>query len=1078
MLTRVIDLSVRHRTFLFFLIAGAVMIAFIALHRVKLDALPDLSDPQVILEVRWERPPEILEDQVVYPLTTRLIGAPRVKAVRSLSDFGYSFIYILFEDGTDLYWARSRVLEYLSGILPSLPRDVKVRLGPDATGLGWVLQYALVDESGTLPLHEIRSFHDFTLRYALQALPGVAEVAPFGGYTRELQVEVDPLRLQYYGLTLEDLARAVAGSSQESGARLIELGEAETMIRVRGYARSLTDLEDTVVAMRPGGSPITVGMVGKVSLVPALRRNAGDLNGEGEVVGAIVVMRAGENAYEVIARVKEKLKELERSFPPGLKVKITYDRSDLIRRALGTITHELVLEMIVVTLVILLSLGHFPSAVIPILTIPLAVLLSFIPLYLFGITVNLLSLGGIAISIGVLVDGAIIVVENAYNRTSEWLSGRYPAGSMMEVKIRSAKEVAPAIFFALLIIAVSFLPVFTLVAEEGRLFRPMAYSKTFAMIIASLLAVTFTPALMTLFTRSEPFEFSPRFLRGLANLLFVGKYTPEVDHPLFGPLTRIYEKILRWILKRAPFVVVASGLLTLTSIPLYLTLGKEFMPPLYEGTLLFMPTTLPGISIEEARRVMTLQDRILARFPEVLLVHGKVGRAETSTDPSPLSMWETIVVLKDEKEWRKVDRWYSDLPSIVHPLFRPFLPDHLTPQELIRELDQEVRIPGVVNSWTMPIRNRIDMLTTGIRTPVGIKVYGDDPVVLEAIGRKIEGILTRVPGTRSVFSERTQEGYYLEIVPIREKLLRYGLTIADLQRILSLAYGGEELVSWISGRERYPISIRLPRGFREDPHRLETLPVPLPGGGTVFLKELADLRLALGPAMIRSENGFKVLYTFVDPGEEPVGSYVERAKGIVEKELSLPPGYFLEWSGQYQNILRIRESLKAVVPLVLLLILILLYLHSRSLALSLIVLLAVPFSLTGAFLLLHLLDYHVSTAVWIGIIALMGLDAETGIVMLLYLELAYRDRKEKGPLGKEELFEAIVDGAARRLRPKAMTVGVALLGLLPLLLGTGIGADLMKRIAAPMIGGVISSFVMELFVYPAIYKIYREIRRE
>jgi copper/silver efflux system protein len=1070
----IIAFSARNRLLVLLGVAALCAYAGTVLQHIRLDALPDLSDTQVIVYSRWDRSPDIVEDQVTYPIVAALLGTPRVKAVRGFSDFGYSFVYVVFQDGTDPYWARSRVQEYLSNIQARLPQGVRTELGPDATAVGWVYQYALVDRSGQRPLDELRSLQDWTLRTALQSVPGVAEVASIGGYVRQVQVTVDPDRLAAYGLPIGDVVKAVQGSNEETGGRLIEWSGVERMVRVRGYSRTPAEFANVVVRTGPGGVPVRLADVARIEWGPELRRGVADLDGLGDHVGGIVVMRHGENALTVIRAVKGRLAELERSLPPGVEVVTTYDRSDLIARAIHTLTHELSVEMIIVALVILLFLWHLPSAIVPILTIPIAVLLAFIPLYHFGVSVNIMSLAGIAISIGVLVDGAIVEVENAYNKLHRWEAGGRQ-GDFHAVRLQALQEVGPSVFFSLLVVAVSFLPIFALVDQEGRLFKPLAWSKNLTMALAALLAITLDPAMRMLFTRMEPFRFKPRLLASIATHALVGTYHAEERHPISRAIFRVYDPACRWVLKRPRKVVIGAAAIVLLSVPAYFRLGQEFMPPLNEGTILYMPTTLPGISVADAQVLLVTQDRVLRSFPEVERVYGKAGRAETSTDPAPLSMMETTVILKPPSEWRPRPRWYSSwLPGFLAPLVRPIWPDRMSWEDLTAEMDRKLRIAGVTNAWTMPIRARVDMLTTGVRTPVGIKVLGSDLRTIERVGAEIEGLVREVPGTRSAFAERVAGGYFVDIAPRREALARHGLTTADLQGVLAAAVGGENVTTIIQGRERYPVNVRYPRELRDDPGRLARVLVDTPAGAQVPLGELADVRLVDGPSMIRDENGFLAGYVYVDMAGRDVGRYVAEAKKLVHDRITLPPGVVLLWSGQYENMIRVGQRLRVVVPLTLVLIFVLLLANTRSLFKALVVMLAVPFSAVGAVWLFHLLHYNVSIAAWVGMIALLGLDAETGVFMLLFLDLSYQEWRDQGRLRtRHDLDEAILHGAVRRARPKMMTVAAAFMGLLPILWSTSAGADVMKRIAAPMIGGLVTSFLLELLVYPAIYKLWK-----
>jgi Cu(I)/Ag(I) efflux system membrane protein CusA/SilA len=1074
MVERIIEFSARNRVLVLLLTGVALLGALWCIRRMPMDAIPDLSDTQVIVFSRWDRSPDIIEDQVTYPIVTALLGTPKVKAVRAFSDFGYSYVYVVFQDGTDLYWARARVLEYLSKILPRLPAGVETELGPDATSVGWVFQYALVDTTGQHDLARLRSLQDWYLRFHLQAVPGVAEVAAVGGFVKQYQVTVDPNRLLAFGIPLTEVIDAVRKGNVETGGRLLEFAGAEFMVRGRGYVRSIADIENIVVKVAPAtGTPILVRQLAQVAIGPDIRRGVADLDGDGDVVGGVVVMRQGENALAVIDRVRAKLAELEPTLPPGVRLVTTYDRSSLIHRAIDTLLHALREEMVIVSLVILVFLWHVPSALIPIVTIPVAVVLSFIPLYFMGLTSNIMSLAGIAISIGVLVDGSIVEVENAYKRLEEWIEGGRQ-GDFHEVRLSALKEVGPTVFFSLLVIAVAFLPVFTLVDQEGRLFKPLAWSKNLAMALAAVLAITLDPALRMLFTRMDPFTFRPRVLAGLLNAVAVGRYYPEERHPISRILFAVYEPVCRFALRHRALTIGAALLLVASTVPVFLRLGSEFMPPLHEGAFLYMPTALPGMSVTEAQRILQQQDRILRSFPEVETVFGKAGRATTPTDPAPFSMIETTVVLKPESAWRPVRRWFSDYPPPLRWLFARAVPEHITFEELQAEMDEALRFPGIPNIWTMPIRNRIDMLSTGVRTPIGIKVLGPDLAVIQRLGEQLEAILREVPGTRSVVAERTVGGYYLDFVLRRDALARYGLSVEDAQTIVTSAIGGETVTTTVEGRERYSVNVRYGREFRDNVPALRRVLVPTPLGLQVPMAQIADIRLMEGPAMIRDENGQLAGYVFVDMTGRDVGGYVRDARQRVGERLDLPTGYTLAWSGQYENLARVRERLRVVIPLTLALITLLLYLNTKSAVKTAIVLLAVPFSLVGAVWLLWALDYNMSIAVWVGMIALMGLDAETGVFMLLFLDLSYRDAVRAGRMRTEaDLQEAIVHGAVKRVRPKAMTVVAAFLGLLPIMWSTGTGADVMKRIAAPMVGGLATSFALELLVYPVLYAIWK-----
>jgi copper/silver efflux system protein len=1073
MIQKLIRFSAHNRMLVILLVSAAIAYAVYALTHIPLDAIPDLSDTQVIVYSKWDRSPDIIEDQVTYPVITALLGAPRVKAIRGYSDFGFSYVYVIFKDGTDIYWARSRVLEYLSKIQGNLPEGVKTELGPDATGVGWVFQYALVDQKGKHDLSQIRTYQDWYLRLALQSVPGVAEVATIGGFEKQYQVIIDPNRLSAYNLSLTDVIAAIQKNNNEVGGRLIEWSGKEYMIRGRGYIKSERDLRRVSVKVKDG-TPVLLGSVATVTLGPQIRRGLAEFNGLGDVVGGIVVMRHGENAFNVIKRVKAKIEDLKGSMPEGVELVTTYDRSDLIRRSIDNLKHELILEMIIVSLVILLFLWHIPSAIVPIATIPTAVLLAFIPMFVLKISSNIMSLAGIAISIGVLVDGAIVEVENAYKKIEVWIEeGRQ--GDFHDVRLQALTEVGPSVFFSLLVIAVAFLPIFTLVDQEGRLFTPLAWTKTLAIALASILAVTLDPAVRMLFARVDPFHIRSKWLNKIVNTVAVGKYYPEERHPVSRVLFRLYEGPCRWVLKNPGKTIGAAVLVVLTTIPVYFRLGSEFMPPLNEGTVLYMPTTLPGISVTEARRLLLVQDRILMSFPEVRTVFGKAGRAETSTDPAPFSMMETTIQLKPKEEWRGKERWYSSwAPAPLKSLFRRFWPDRISYDELITLMDDALQIPGNTNAWTMPIKGRIDMLTTGVRTPVGIKIFGADLNEIQRLGADIENALKGVRGTRSIFAERVGGGYYVDFTPKRENLARYGLSVEDLQMVIMSAVGGETVAGTIEGRERYSINVRYPRELRQDVTRLERVLLTTKDGVQVPVKEVADLSLKTGPSMIRDENGMLAGYVYVDIGGRDIGGYVAEAKRTVKDRVRLPTGYSIVWSGQYENMQRVAGRLKIVLPITLLLIFVLLYMNTKSAFKAIVVMLAVPFSMVGAVWLMWALGYHISIAGWVGMIALMGLDAETGVFMLLFLDLSHDEYKRKGMLrNRADLKEAIVHGAVKRIRPKIMTVMAASMGLMPIMWSAGAGADVMKRIAAPMVGGLFTSFIMELLVYPAIYFLWK-----
>jgi Cu(I)/Ag(I) efflux system membrane protein CusA/SilA len=1085
MINQIIEYCAHNKFIVFLFVGMAVFAGLYSMNNITLDALPDLSDTQVIIFSRWDRSPDIMEDQVTYPIITAMLGVPRVKDIRGFSDFGFSYVYIIFEDGTDIYWARSRTLEYLSNILPRLPEGVQVELARDETAIGWVFQYALVDTTGKHNLAQLRSIQDWHLRYELQSIPGVAEVAPIGGFVRQYQVNLDPNALLAYKIPIDDVIRAIREGNNDVGGRLVEFSGREYMVRGRGYIRSVADIENLVVANNmETGTPILVKHLGNVVLGPDLRRGIAELDGVGETVGAVVIMRYGENALKVIDRVRARLVEIEPSLPAGVKLVTTYDRAELIERSIETLKDTLIEEMIIVSLIILIFLWHIPSALIPVITIPIAIIISFIPMYGMNLTANIMSLGGIAIAIGAMVDAAIVVVEQTHKKLEHWETEGRP-GDFKNVVISAVKEVGGPSFFALLVIAVSFIPIFALEAQEGRLFKPLAFTKNFAMVIAAVLAITLDPAIRLLFTHMKNFDFRPRWLSRVANAVLVGKIHSEENHPISRPLMRLYQPVVEFVLRHQWATIIGAVLVVALTVPVFFQLGSEFMPPLDEGVLMYMPTTMPGISVTEAGKLLQVQDKILKSFPEVERVFGKAGRAETATDPAPFSMMETTVILKPHDQWPKVPRWYSSwAPEWLQNILRRAWPDHKSTQELIYGpggLNEAMQIPGSVNAWTMPIKTRIDMLTTGVRTPVGVKIFGPDLNKIQEIGEHIEHALKDVPGTTSVFAERTAGGYFLDFELKREELARYGLTIGQAQMAIMSAVGGENVTTTVEGRERYPVNVRYLRDYRSSVDQLGRVLVPTMSNGSkaltgaqIPLAQLADIKLAYGPGMIRDENGRLSGYVYVDISGRDVGGYVEDAKKAVKEKVQMPPGYTIIWSGQYESMQRVAERLAVVVPITIFIIFLLLYFNTRSVAKTFIIFLAVPFSAVGAIWFLHFLDYNTSIAVWVGLIALMGVDAETGVFMLLYLDLAYEERRAKGLMRtKENLREAIVHGAVKRLRPKFMTVAVMFMGLVPIMWSTGAGADVMKRIAAPMIGGIFTSFIMELVVYPAIYEVWR-----
>lgn len=1031
MIEKIIEFSAKNR---FLTILGVLFIAawgFWAMKQTPLDAIPDLSDVQVIVFTEWTgRSPDLVEDQITYPIVTTMIAAPNVKFVRGQSFFGLSFIYIIFEDGTDMYWARSRILEYLNEVSGQLPEGVTPTLGPDATGVGWVYQYALVDKTGKNDLAELRTFQDWYLRYWLESVPGVAEVASVGGFEKQYQVEIDPNKLFAYNIPLDKVINAIRRSNNDVGGRVVEFATTEYFVRGRGYIKSVEDIEKIPVSTNELGTPVYIRDIANVQLGPEIRRGLSELDGEGEAVGGIVVMRYGENALDVIEKVKQKIEDIKPSLPEGVEIVTTYDRSGLIERAIDTLKEKLIEESIIVSIVIIVFLFHLRSASVPILTIPFAVLMAFIPMYYMKLTSNIMSLGGIAIAIGAMVDASIVLVENVHKRLEHW-QGEGGEEGRTKVMIDAMKEVGKPIFFALLVITISFLPVFTLEAQEGRLFKPLAYTKTFSMFFAALLAITMTPALIT--------------------LLIKGKIKPEIKNPVNRLLIKLYDPVVKVALRFKKTVIVVSILILLVTVIPFMKLGSEFMPPLNEGSILYMPTAVPGMSITEAAKILHLQDKMLMQFPEVERVFGKIGRARTATDPAPLSMVETIITLKPEEEWREGMTW----------------------DKLISEMNQTVKFPGMANIFWMPIQTRTEMLSTGFRSNLGIKVFGPDLKIIEDIGVKIEGVLSELPGTRSVFAERVTGGYFLDFDIDREEAARYGLTVGDVEDVIETAIGGKNISQTVEGQERYPINVRYQRELRMDIEELERVLVATPTGAQVPLSLLVDLQFTTGPPQIRNEDGQKVGYVFVDVEGKDYEGFVNEAKSIVRENVDLPPGYFLEWAGQYEYLQRVKEKLIYVVPLTVFIIFLLIFLNFNSVIETLIVLLSIPFSLVGSIWLLYILDYNLSIAVWVGIIALAGLAAQTGIVMIIYLDEFYEKMIKEGKSGLGDLAKAIHDGAVQRVRPKMMTVMALILGLLPLMWSQGTGADVMKRIAAPMVGGLITSTILTLVIIPAIYAIWR-----
>jgi len=1077
MLTRIIDWSLRNRALVLLFTAGAILAGVWAVRTTPLEALPDLSDVQVIVQAEFnEQAPRIVEDQVTYPIAAEMLKVPGARVVRGYSFFGISFVYVIFEDGTDLYWARSRVLEYLNGLKGRLPEAVTPVLGPDATGLGWIFQYSLEDTTGRKTLAELRSIQDWQLRYALTAVPGVSEVATIGGFEKQYQVDLDPARLLAYRVPITAVMTAIQNANADVGAMVVELTEREYMVRGLGYLKSLSDIENVVVGATQSGTPIRVAELGRVSVGPAVRRGIAELDGRGDAVGGIVVMRYGQNALTTIQRVKARLAEVEPGLPPGVIVRPVYDRSNLIERAITTLRDKLLEESLIVAVVCIVFLLNAPSALVAVLTLPVGILMAFVALRWVGVGADIMSLGGIAIAIGAMIDAAIVMIENMHKHLERAVeaklkpAGGVAAGGSYDTRVlsvaerwivvgESAREVGPALFFSLLIITVSFIPVFTLEGQEGRLFHPLAYTKTFAMAAASLLAVSLVPVAMGLIIR--------------------GRLYREAANPVNRALIRIYRPMIAFVLRHRWSVVTAAVAAVLLSWIPWKQVGSEFMPPLYEGTILYMPTTLPGISVARARELLRIQDRILKSFPEVEHVWGKAGRANTATDPAGLDMVETTITLKPESEWR---------PGMTY-------------ERLVAEMDSAVRLPGTTNAWTMPIKGRIDMLATGIRTPVGVKIFGPDLGELERLGREVEDVVRRVPGTRSAFAERAVSGYYLDIEIDRAAAARHGLNVGDVQTVIATAVGGMTVTRTVEGRERYGVRIRYPQELRDTPERLASVLIPVShglgganGGGAIGamggaaadraafgnetfvpLGQIATIRQESGPMVVRTEGAQPTAWVFVDVRDRDIGGYVADARRAVAQAVVLPAGYSIVWSGQYEYMQRAAAKLRLVVPATLAIIFVLLYFNFGNFGETAIVMLSLPFALVGGLWFTWLLGYNWSVAVAIGFVALAGVAAETGVIMLIYLDHAWKARLNAGRTPSlRDLYDAVMEGAVERVRPKLMTVSAIMAGLLPILWGTGAGASVMKRIAAPMVGGMISSTVLTLLVIPAVYSLWKE----
>lgn len=1028
MVEKIIDWCGRHYKLTFVIAALIGLLGLYCFKNIRIDAIPDLSETQVIIFSEWMgRSPDLIEDQVTYPIITALISAPRVKVVRGFSMFGMSFVYVIFQDGADLYWARSRVIEYLSKITGGLPEGVRPTIGPDATGVGWIYQYALVDTSGQNDLSDIRTFQDWYLRYWLSSVSGVAEVAGIGGFQKQYQVELDPNRLYSLKIPLDRVIEAIRMSNKDVGGRTLEMSEREYYVRGKGYIRDPSELENISVGLGPNGTPIRIADIGRVSLGPNIRRGFSDWDGRGNTVGGVVVMRQGEDVSRVIDGIKAKLEEVKAAFPKGVELKTIYDRSILIREAVDTLTENIVEEIILVCLTIMLFLFHFRSTAVVAITLPFAILISLIPMYYMNISLNIMSMGGIILAIGDIVDGIVVFVENTHKKLAEERSVR----PTMEIAIDSCRELGPSIFSALLIIAVSFLPIFALQAQEGKLFHPLAYTKTFAMLAAAAVSITITPPLIGLFVR--------------------GRIRTEEQNPVNRALQKLYRPLLTLSLRHPKSVLAAMAMLIAFAGLGFSRLGSEFMPPLWEGDLLYMPITFPGISVTEATDLLTRQGKEIKSVHEVETVFGKAGRYETPTDPAPISMLEFTIRLKPRNQWRK----------------------GMTGEKVIAALDQVVAVPGVNRAWTKPVRGRIDMLSTGIRTPIGVKIYGKDLKVIEAIGRQLEETLSKVKGTRSVYAERITGGYYIDFDPDRSLLQRFGLNVGDVQMVVESAIGGMDISQTVNGRERYTINVRYPRELRDDIDKLGRTLVSTPTGTQVPLAQLGKLTAKMGPPMVLDENGSLAGYVYIDLKDRDPGGYVNDAKKAVTKEIKLPSGYFLSWTGQYEYLERMQARMRIVLPLTLILIFALLYLGNRSISRTILIMVSVPLSLIGGILLMWALGYNTSVAVWAGAIALIGVAVETASIMILFLDQSWKTRRDKGELtNRDDFLQATLEGAQRSLRPVLMAVSMNIFGLIPVMLATGLGADVMKRISAPMFGGLVSLTLLTLIVIPVIYTMH------
>ena len=1039
MIERTIDWCNANRFILFFGVLALVLAGVWSLDRIPLDALPDISDVQVIIHTEWMgQPPNLIEDQVTYPIVTAMLAAPHVKAVRAQTMPNDSYVFVVFEDGTDIYWARSRVLEYLEQITGKLPAGVNPMIGPDATGAGWVYEYALVDKSHTHSLADLRSLQDWNVRYALETVPGVSEVASIGGFVKQYQVKLDPNRLLALKVPLETVIDKIRDSNGEVGGRVLEMSGADYMIRGLGYVHSVSDLEQISVATN-NGTPVLIRDLGVVSLGPDLREGAAEWNGDGETVGGIVVMRYGQNALTVIDGVKHQLAQIQKTLPRGVEIVAGYDRSGLIQASINTLKRDLIEEAIIVSLVIIIFLFHLRSAFIPILALPIAVIATFIPMYYLQISSNIMSLGGLALAIGVLVNASIVMVENGYRHLSEAqhqasLSGESVSEpERQRILLSAAKQVGRPIFFSLIIIVVSFMPVFLLESQEGRMFRPLAYTKSFAIAFSSVLAITVVPVLMVLFIRGK-------------------RLRPEEDNPISRFFQAIYLPVIRWCLRHRALTIVANLIFLLLTIPLLFKIGSQFMPPLYEGSSLYMPTALPGISISSAVDLMQKQDQIIRTFPEVESVFGSVGRSDSATDNAPLDMYDTTIMLKPRDQWRK----------------------GVTYDSLIAEMDARLHFPGLSNSWTMPVENRLDMELTGIKTPVGLKIQGPDVDRIQQIGSQIEEILGSVPGTRGIFAERVSQGFYINVDVDRAVAARYGLTVGDVQRAVSSGMGGENIATTVEGRERYSINVRYLADYRNDLNALRRILIMTPTGAQIPLGEVARITLSPGPSMIRDEDGLLTGYVYVDLSTSDYGSYVDNAQRVLDQQLHLAAGYTLKWSGEYEFQLRARKRLTVILPIVFLLIFVLLYMLFQSVTESIVLILPTVYAMTGGLLLQYMMGFNFSVAVWVGYIALFGIAVETGVVMVIYLHEALNRHIAAGELTHEGVEAAVIEGAVQRLRPKLMTVAVVMLSLAPILWESGIGSDVMKPIAAPIVGGMITSTIHVLILVPVFFAIMKE----